>query len=118
MLHVEDEPQVMIMGSQNPCDTWDKLERTYGSRLANSQTMLMSELVRMQYDGSGILEFKGRMDTLRLHLIKAGQVISDANYLSLFMGTLPEEFDILSTTVNYDKDTVEDIVNKLCQIEI
>jgi hypothetical protein len=58
------------------------------------------------------------MDTLRLHLIEAGQVISDSDFLSLFMGTLPEEFDILSTTINYDLDMVEDVVNRLHQIEI
>jgi hypothetical protein len=58
------------------------------------------------------------MDTLRLHLIEAGQFISDTDYLSLFMGTLPEEYDIMSTTINYDTDTVEDVVNKLHQIEI
>jgi hypothetical protein len=58
------------------------------------------------------------MDALRLCLIEAGQVISDTDYLSLFMGTLLEEFDVLSTTVNYNQDTVEDIVNKLYQIKI
>jgi hypothetical protein len=31
MLHVEDEPQVSIMGSQNPKEAWVKLERTYSS---------------------------------------------------------------------------------------
>jgi hypothetical protein len=118
MLRVEDEPRVTIMGSQDPSEAWSKLEKTYGSRLANSRTMLMSELVRMRYDSSGILEYKARMDTLRLRLIEAGQVISDADYLSLFMGTLPEEYDIMSTTINYDHDTVEDVVNKLRQIEM
>jgi hypothetical protein len=118
MLHVEDEPCMMIMASQNPTVAWEKLEKTYGLKLANSRTMLMSELVRMQYDGSGILEYKARMDTLRLCLIEAGQSISDTDYLSLFMGTLPEEYNIMSTTINYDSDTVEDVINRLRQIEI
>jgi hypothetical protein len=72
MLCMEDEPHVSIMGSQNPREAWEKLERTYGSQLANSQTMLISELVQMRYNGSGILEYKVRMDTLRLHLIEVG----------------------------------------------
>jgi hypothetical protein len=55
---------------------------------------------------------------LRLHLIDAGQLVSDSDFLSLFMGTLPEEYDILSTTISYDLDTIEDVVNKLHQIEI
>jgi hypothetical protein len=119
MLRVEDEPHVSIMGSQNPIEAWRRLERTYGSQLANSHTMLMLELrVQMRYDGSGILEYKAQMDTLQLCLIEAGQVISDVDFLSLFMGTLPEEYDIMSTTINYDRDTVEDIVNRLRQIEI
>jgi hypothetical protein len=118
MLRVEDEPRVTVMGTQDPTVAWEKLEKTFGSKLANSQTMLMSELVRMRYDRSGILEYKARMDTLRLRLIEAGQVISDADYLSLFMGTLPEEYDIMSTTISYDTDTVEDVTNKLRQIEI
>jgi hypothetical protein len=58
------------------------------------------------------------MDTLRLHLIEAGQAISDTDYLSLFMGTLPEEYDIMSTTINYNSNTVEDVINRLDQIEI
>jgi hypothetical protein len=58
------------------------------------------------------------MDTLHLQLIEAGQVISDTDYLSLFMGMLPEDYDVLSTMINYDIDTIEDIVNKLHQIEI
>jgi hypothetical protein len=47
-----------------------------------------------------------------------GQIIKDADYLSMFMGTLPEDFDVMSTTINYDLDTVEEVVNKLRQIEI
>jgi hypothetical protein len=58
------------------------------------------------------------MDTLRLRLIEAGQSISNIDYLSLFMGKLPEEYDIMSTTINYDSDTVEDVINKLQQIKI
>jgi hypothetical protein len=108
----------MIMCSQGPTVTWEKLDKTYSLKLANSRTMLMSELVRMRYDNSGILEYKVKMDTLRLRLIEAGQVISDSDYLSLFIGTLPEEYDIMCTTINYDTNTVEDIVNKLQQIEI
>jgi hypothetical protein len=118
MLRVEDEPRVTIMGTQDPKEAWDKLDRTYGSRLANNRTTLMSELVKMRYDGSGILEFKGRMDTLRLRLIEAGQTISDSDFLSMFMGTLPEEFDVLATTIDYNRNTVEDIVNRLRQSEI
>jgi hypothetical protein len=56
---VKDKLHMMIMGSQNPSDAWDKLEKTYSSRLANSQTMLMSKLVMIQYDGSSTLKFKG-----------------------------------------------------------
>jgi hypothetical protein len=80
--------------------------------------MLMSELVQMRYNGSGILEYKARMDTLRLHLIEAGQAISDIDFLSLFMGTLLKEYDRMSTTINYDCNTVEDVINRLEQIEI
>jgi hypothetical protein len=99
MLRVEDELHITIMGTQNPQEAWDKLEKTYRSRLANSQTTLMSELVHMQYDRSGILGYKSQMDSLQLCLVEAGQSIKDTDYLSLFMGTLLEEFDILSTTI-------------------
>jgi hypothetical protein len=57
----------------------------------------------MRYDGSGILKYKSQMDSLQLHLVEVGQSIKYADYLSLFMGTLLEEFDILSTTINYDR---------------
>jgi hypothetical protein len=31
----------------------------------------------------------------------------------MFMGTLPEEFDVMPTTIDYDCDTVEDVMNHL-----
>ncbi|KAF8514713.1 hypothetical protein BU17DRAFT_94225 [Hysterangium stoloniferum] len=86
MLRVEDEPRVAIMTNDNPIDAWNKLKNTYGTRLANSQAILLSEL-----------------------LLEAGHSITDSDYLSLFMSTLPEDFDIMSTTIDYDKDTVEEI---------
>jgi hypothetical protein len=72
----------------------------------------------MHYDGTGIIKYKSQMDSIRLKLLEAGHVITDANYLSLFMSTLPEDFDIMSMTINYDSDTVEEVVNKLQQVEI
>ena len=45
MLRVEDEPRVSIMFNSDPKAAWDKLQLTYGTRLANSRAMLLSELV-------------------------------------------------------------------------
>jgi hypothetical protein len=118
MLRVEDEPRVTIMVNEDPKDAWDRLKTTYGTRLANSRAMLMSEMIHMRYDGTGIIEYKAKMDSIRLKLLEAGQIIKDADYLSMFMGTLPEDFDVMSTTIDYDLDTVEEVVNKLRQIEI
>jgi hypothetical protein len=72
----------------------------------------------MCYDGTGIIDYKSQMDSIRLKLLEAGHVITDANYLSLFISTLPEDFNIMSMTINYDVDTVEEVVNKLRQVEI
>jgi hypothetical protein len=71
------------MGSQNSKEAWEKLEWMYGSQLANSQTMFMSEQVHMQYNGLRIFKYKAKMDTLRLCLIGAGQVISDTDFFEL-----------------------------------
>jgi hypothetical protein len=53
------------------------------------------------------------MDNIHLKLIKSGHIIKDSEYLSLFTSTLPEDYNILSTTVNYELDTVKETVNKL-----
>jgi hypothetical protein len=98
------------MATQDLKEAWEKLDKTYGSWLACNWTTLMSELVKMCYEGSGILEFKARMDTLPPCLIEAGQVISEIDYLSMFMGTLLEEFNVIATTIDYNQDTVE-VVN-------
>ena len=47
MLRVEDEPRVTIMINDDPKDAWERLQRTYGTKMANSRAMLLSELVRM-----------------------------------------------------------------------
>jgi hypothetical protein len=36
MLRVKDELCITIMGTQNPQEAWDKLDKTYRSRLVNS----------------------------------------------------------------------------------
>jgi hypothetical protein len=61
MLRVEDKPCIMIMGSQDLQEAWEKLDKTYRTRMVNNRTTLMSELICMHYNGSGILEHKGWM---------------------------------------------------------
>jgi hypothetical protein len=117
MLHVEDKLHITIMVNKDLKDVWDRLKTTYGTCLANSRTMLMSEMIHMHYDRTGTIEYKVKMDSIRLKLLEAGQIIKDADYLSMFMGTLPEDFDVMSTTIDYDLDTVEEVINKLHQIE-
>jgi len=75
------------MLSNDPREAWEKLQAIYGSGLA---ALLLSEMAQMKYDGSGIIEFKSRMDAIRL---------------GTFMSSLPEEYDIMSTTINYEEDT-------------
>jgi hypothetical protein len=83
-----------------------------GMRLVNSRATLMSELVRMQYDETGVIDYKAR-NLIKLKLLEA----SHQRY-GLFMGTLPEEFDVVSRAINYNVDTIEDVIDKLRQIEI
>ena len=58
------------------------------------------------------------MDTLRLKLIQAGQTIKDSDYLTIFMSTLPDEFDHMATMINYKEETVDTMVSKLREIEM
>ena len=94
------------------------MQTTYGTHLANNRAVLLVEIMNLRYDGTGILEYQSKMDTIRLKLLEAGHIIKNEDYLSMFMSTLSNEFDIMSTTMNYELDTVETIVNKLRQIEI
>jgi len=78
------------MASSDPREAWEKLQVIYGSRLATSKALLLSEMAQMKYGGSGIIEFKARMDAIRL---------------GTFMSSLPEEYDIMSTTGHNDGTT-------------
>ena len=39
-------------------------------------------------------------------------------YLNFFINLLLGEFDVLISTVNYELDTVEEVVSNLCQVEM
>ena len=90
----------------------------YGNRLANTRVALLAEITRAHYDGAGILEHKSRMDLLLMKLTEAGNPIPDSLYLNFFVNSLPEEFEALVNTVNYDLDTVEEVVSNIHQMEI
>jgi hypothetical protein len=53
-----------------------------------------------------------------LRLIEAGHPVLEPLYLSFFVNTLPEEFDVITNTINWDNDMVEELVSNLCQVEI
>jgi hypothetical protein len=58
------------------------------------------------------------MDTLRLKLTEAGHTIPESLYLNFFINSLPEEYNSLVNTVDFELDSVEEVVNKLHQMEI
>ena len=74
--------------------------------------------MQIQYDGVGILEHKSKMDVLHMKLTKAGNPIPDSMYLNFFINSLPEEYDPLVSTVNYELDTVEEVMSNLQQVEM
>ena len=90
----------------------------YGNRLANTRVALLAEITRARYEGAGILEHKSRMDSLHMKLTEAGNPIPNSLYLNFFVNSLPEEFDVLVNMVNYDLDTVEEVVSNIRQMEI
>ena len=53
-----------------------------------------------------------------MKLTEAGNPIPDSLYLNFFVNSLPEEFDMLVNMVNYDLDTVEEVVSNIRQMEI
>ena len=53
-----------------------------------------------------------------MKLTEAGNPIPNSLYLNFFVNSLPEEFDVLVNTVNYDLDTVEEVVSNMHQMEI
>ena len=89
----------------------------YGNRLANTRAALLAEITRIQYNSSGILEHKSKMDALQIKLIEASHPVPEPLYLNFFVNSLPEEFDAIINTINFDKDMVDKVVSNLCQIE-
>ena len=89
----------------------------YGNRLTNTRVALLAEITCACYNGAGILEHKSRMDSLHMKLTEAGNPIPDSLYLNFSINSLPEEFDVLVNMVNYDLDTVEEVVSNIHQME-
>lgn len=116
-LRIEDQQRVSIRDNRDPRLAWHTLRTVYGNRLANTRAALLAEITRVQYDGSGILEHKSRMDALRMKLTEAGHPVAEPLYLNFFVNSLPEEFDAITNTINYDTDTVDKVVSNLRQIE-
>ena len=72
----------------------------YGNRLANTRVTLLAGISHACYGGAGILEHKAKMDSLR-------------RKLTFFINSLPEEFDVLFNMVNYDLETVEEVLSNI-----
>lgn len=116
-LRVEDQQRVSIRENRDPRLAWDTLHTVYRKHLADKIPSLLIEIAQAQYDGTGILEHKSNMDTLRMKLIEGGYPVSDSLYLDFFVSSLPEEYDTLMMTINYDTDTADKVVSKIYQIE-
>lgn len=116
-LRVEDQQRVWIRENRDPRLAWDTLRTVYRKHLADTRVFLLAEIANAQYDGTGILEHKSNMDVLRMKLIEGGYPVPDSLYLDFFVKSLPEEYDMITITINYDTDTVDKVVNNLHQIE-
>ena len=53
-----------------------------------------------------------------MELTEAGNPIPNSMYLNFFINSLPEELDPLVSSVNYELDTVEEVVSNLLQVEM
>ena len=53
-----------------------------------------------------------------MKLTKAGNSIPDSMYLNFYINSLPKEFDVLISTVNYELHTVKEVVSNLHQVEM
>ena len=117
-LRIEDQQKVAIRDNRDPRLAWNTLNTVYGNRLANTRASLLGEITHIQYDVSRIMEHKSRMDSLCLKLIEAGHPILEPLYLSFFVNSLPEEYDAITNTINWDNDMVAELVSNLHQVEI
>ena len=89
----------------------------YRNRLVNITAALFAEITHVQYDGSGILVHKSKRDALWLKLIEAGHPVLEPLYFNFFVNLPPGEFDVITNTIDFDKDTVDKVVSNLHQIE-
>ena len=94
---------------------WIMLRTVYGNKLANTRVALLAKITCTHYDSAGTLEHKEKMGSLHMKLTKASNPIPDSLYLNFFINSLPEEFDVLVNMVNYNLDTVEEVVSNIYQ---
>jgi len=58
------------------------------------------------------------MDALQMKLTEAGHPVLESLYLNFFVNSLPEEFDVITNTIDFNKDMVDKVVSNLRQIEM
>ena len=58
------------------------------------------------------------MEEVRQKLVAAGQNITDSQFLSYFLNSLPAELDQFTTTVNHTTETITTVTMRLRQMEL
>jgi gag-polypeptide of LTR copia-type len=83
------------------------------------RAVLFTQITTMKYaTGTPIQTHQLKMEEVQQKLMAAGQRISDSEFLSYFLNSLPAELDQFTTTVNHTTDTVTSITTRLRQMEL
>lgn len=118
-LRVENEWKQPIAAADTPKAAWDALADAYGVAQEGIRAVLFSQLTSLRYKpGTPIQNHQLKMEELRAKLKDAGQDITDEQFLSYFLNTLPSEYDALVTMVDYSTDKVNTVVGRIRQMEL
>jgi gag-polypeptide of LTR copia-type/Pol polyprotein, beta-barrel domain/Zinc knuckle len=117
-LHIEDKWKQPIMGHHDPVKAWKSLEDTYGASLDGMRAVLFTQITTMKYTTGPIQMHQLKMEKVQQKLTAAGQSISDSQFLSYFLNSLPAELDQFTTTVNHTTETVASVAMRLRQMKL
>jgi gag-polypeptide of LTR copia-type len=80
--------------------------------------VLFMQITTMKYaTGTPIQTHQLKMEEVRQKPMAAGQRISDSEFLSYFLNSLPAELDQFTTTVNHTTDTIASVTTRLRQTQ-
>ncbi|KAF3778432.1 Retrovirus-related Pol polyprotein from transposon TNT 1-94 [Nymphaea thermarum] len=99
MATVSEQVLGQILHVETAHEAWVELERSYGTHTPLRIMMLKKELNFIKKDGGDMVSYLDHVKSLANTLATAGHPISTADLIQITLNGLPEEYEILVTSV-------------------